>query len=341
MKPRGLAVLAVLAVLSVAATAAVLRTGTPTIASDRRGELVIPGLADKANDISGITIRQDGDTLSIERRDSGFVAAESGYPVKADAVRELLASAIALRFEGARTADAARYSDLGLADPGAPNAGKEIVIRSAHGDLADLVVGNRDSSLGGAAGGLFIRFKGEPQNTDPQTWLARGNVRLPASRADWLAPVELKVQRNQIATIEMSGGGRDKVSAKANPEKQGELALQDVPEKRAADTAKVGRLAGLLERFTFTDVRKRAKPAADDARRMVVDLSDGLELVIAAAGEASDGWVQLTAQGTNDAAREKAKAITAKVDGYDFHLPANQAEVLGWTMTDLTSEQRS
>jgi hypothetical protein len=63
MKPRGLAVLGVLAVLSVAATAAVLRTGTPTIASDRRGELVMPGLADKANDISGLTIHQDGDTL--------------------------------------------------------------------------------------------------------------------------------------------------------------------------------------------------------------------------------------------------------------------------------------
>src|SRR4029453_17064486 len=94
---------------------------------------------------------------------------------------------------------------LGLADPGAANAGKEITIRTARGELADVVVGNRDSSIGGPTGGMYVRLKGQPQ-----TWLARGNVRLPSSKADWFAAVDLGVKGNQIVRGEYRGRGRVK-----------------------------------------------------------------------------------------------------------------------------------
>src|SRR5260370_38866042 len=105
MNARQLAILAALAVASVAGTAAVLRTGTATNASDRRGERVLPGLGDKANQITGLSVRQGAEALSLERRDAGFAAAASGFPVKADAVRALLAGSIGLTFEEARTSD--------------------------------------------------------------------------------------------------------------------------------------------------------------------------------------------------------------------------------------------
>ena len=127
MKAKELTALAVVAVVSVLATAWVLRTGAPTVASDRRGERVAPVLMTKANDTTGITVRDGSGTLAIERRDNRFVAAESGYPIKTDAVRDIVASAAELTFEEARTRDPARYGDLGLADPGTDNAGKEIM----------------------------------------------------------------------------------------------------------------------------------------------------------------------------------------------------------------------
>ncbi len=332
MNTRQLTILAVLAAVSVGATAIVLRTSAASIASDRRGERVLPGLIDKANELTGLTVRAGNDTLSIEHRDAGFVAADSGFPVNTDAVRDLLASSIELSFEEARTSDPARYADLGLADPGAAGSGKEITFRAAGGDLADLVVGNRDTTVGGPAGGVFVRLKGEPQ-----TWLARGNVRLPPNRSDWFAGLDLGIKRDAIKKIEISGGGRDAVTATAG--KPGELTLANVPEKRAADSFKVGRLATLVESFAFQDVRKRSKPA-DDARRMVVDAGDGLRLTVTGVGEPSEGWVQISAEATGDAQREQAAAIAAKVDGNDFRLPADRAELLGSTTTDLTNEQK-
>ena len=335
MNTRQLAILAVLAAVSVGATAAVLRTSSAGIASDRRGERVLPGLIDKANQITGVVVRQGNERLAIERRDAGFVAADSGFPVKADTVRELIASSIELSFEEARTSDPARYPDLGLADPGpAADAGKEITLRAGGGDLADFVVGNRDNTVGGPVGGVFVRLEGQPQ-----TWLARGNVQLPANRSDWFAGLDLGLRGDEIKKIEVSGGGRDGVTAAASADKPGALTLENVPEKRVADSFKVGRLASMIGSFAFQDVRKRSKPA-DDARHMVADFGNGLQLTVTAVGEPTEGWVQLSAEATNDAARAKADAITAKVGAYDFRLPADRAELMGWTNTELTTEQK-
>jgi hypothetical protein len=50
--------------------------------------------------------------------------------------------------------------------------------------------------------------------------------------------------------------------------------------------------------------------------------------------------VQISAEATNDAARAKANALTAKVEAYDFRLPADRAELLGSTTAELTNEQK-
>jgi hypothetical protein len=332
---RHLAFLAGLAVTSLAAASFVLRGSALTVASDRRGERVLPSLADNANQITGLTVRKGADTLSMERRDSGFVAADSGFPVKTDAVRDLLASSIELTFEEGRTSDANRYGDLGLADPGQPNGGTEVALRTASSDVADFVVGNHDGTVGGPAGGEFIRLKDASQ-----TWLVRGNVRLPSGRSDWFEAFDLGVKRSEIHKIEVSGGGRDPVTVTAVADKPGEFALENVPEKRVEDTYKVSRLTSPIESFRFEDVRKATK-VADDPRRLVAEVGDGLRITVTSAGESSDGWVQIAVEATGDGARDKAKAIAAKVEGFDFRLPSTEAEVFGWTNQELTNEQKS
>jgi len=341
MKTRQLTILAGVAAISVVATALVLRTSAPTVASDRRGEPVLPSLVSRANDVTAVTVREGTETLAIERRDNRFVTAESGFPVKTDAVRELLASSGELRFEEARTSDAARYGELGLADPGTKGndkdgavvAGKEVIVRASASELADFVVGSRDPTVGGPVGGVYVRLKG-----GPQTFLARGNVQLPSSRSDWFVAVDLDVKRSEIKKIELSGGGREDVTA--NAEKPGELTLANVPEKRVADTFKVSRLGTLVESFTFQDVRKATK-AADEARHMIVDTEDGLRLTFTSVGDVTEGWVQIaaTAQAAEEAKQAKAKLIASKVDGFEFRLPSSQADLIGWTMTDLTNDK--
>ncbi len=56
---------------------------------------------------------------------------------------------------------------------------------------------------------------------------------------------------------------------------------------------------------------------------------------------ASPRWVQISVEPMGDAGRDKATALAAKVAGFDFRLPPDRAELLGWTMDDLTNEQKS
>jgi hypothetical protein len=335
MNAKHLTPLAVLAAVSVAATAWALHSNATTVASDRRGEAVVPSLAAKAKDITGLVVRDNAGTIAVELRGGRWVAAESGYPIKLDTIREVVASSADLTFAEARTADPNRYGDLGLADPGAKDAkdaGKEITFRTAGGELADFVVGRADATAGGAAGGVYLRLKGEAQ-----TFLAQGNVRLPSTRSEWFIPFNLDVKRKEVKKVELAGGGRDGVTAVTADDKSGTLVLAEVPEKRTAEDFKVSRLATLVESFTFRDVRKAGKPD-DDARHMIVDAAGGLRLTVVSVGNVSDGWVHVTAEATEDGAKDKAKLIMSKVEDYDFRLPSNLAEVLGWTVTDLTNE---
>jgi hypothetical protein len=334
MNTRQLGILAVIAAVSVGATALALRTGTPTVASDRRGEQVVPGLLGKANGLTEVVVRQGNDPIAIEKRGSGFVLAEVGYPVKTDLVRDLVTGLIELRFEEARTNDPARLSELGVADAGAAGGGKEVTLRAGGSEIANIIIGSRDNTVGSSIGGLYVR-----QKSAPQSWLARGNVQLPPGRADWFTPLDLGAKRFEIKRIELSGGGKDSVAVAPAADKPGELTLQDVPEDRFAETFKVGRLPTFVDSFSFLDVRKRTAPAKD-TRRMTVDVDGGLRLVFASVGESSDGWVQISAEATADAKREKANAISASVDAYEFRIPVAQAETLGLTLADLTTDQK-
>src|SRR5260370_35676736 len=98
MNAKHLTTLAVLAAISIGATAWVLRTSAPTMASDRRGETGVPSLAAKANDLTGLSIRDGAGTLAIERRANRFVAADSPHPSKTDPVRDVVASSADLSF---------------------------------------------------------------------------------------------------------------------------------------------------------------------------------------------------------------------------------------------------
>src|SRR5260370_33570429 len=179
MNTKHLTTLAALAATSVGLTAWVLQTSAPTVASDRRGETIVPSLAAKANDLTGLSIRDGAGTLAIDRRDNRFVAADSGYPIKTDAVRDVVASSAELSFQEARTSDPARYGDLRLADPGAKDSGKEIMFRTAGGEPSSPPVGNSHTPVLGPARRDFIPLTGRPPTLAP-----RAHGRLPVSPPD-------------------------------------------------------------------------------------------------------------------------------------------------------------
>jgi len=99
-------------------------------------------------------------------------------------------------------------------------------------------------------------------------------------------------------------------------------------------------MPGAKKSFTFQDVRKAAK-STEDARRMTVDAGEGLHLVLTLSATLPRAACRSRRKPPTMPPKIKAKLIASKVEGYDFRLPSNQAEILGWTITDLTDEQKN
>ena len=76
-------------------------------------------------------------------------------------------------------------------------------------------------------------------------------------------------------------------------------------------------MPGAKKSFTFQDVRKATK-STEDARRMTVDAGEGLRLVLTTLGDLTEGRVQITAEATNDAAKDQGKADRLEGRGLRF-----------------------
>jgi hypothetical protein len=164
-------------------------------------------------------------------------------------------------------------------------------------------------------------------------------VRVPANRTGWYANVDFDTKRSEIKKVTLSGGAGETITIAADDKKPGEFDLENVPENRSPDAFKVSRLATLFDAFSFQDVRKRTGPAAADARHVVAD-ADGVRVTLTNVGNPADGWVQVTAEPTaTDGKPDKAKAITTKTADFEFRLPNQQAELLGWNLKDVTTEK--
>jgi hypothetical protein len=335
MNVKQIGILTVLAALAVGAAGYTLRTGSQGFATDKRGQPVFPGLVQRANDVASVTIRDAERSYTIEKRDDGFYDKDSNYPAKADAFRDVVSGAALLAFEETKTADPTRYADLGLADPGAApdSVGRQVTLRDAKSDvLASLVVGNRDTTVGGAAGGSYIRL-----GDQKQTWLVRGEVRAPVPQAAWFEINLVNIGRDALAGLRISGGGLDEIIA-VSEKKGDDLKVANAPEGRETDSGKAMRLSFMVDPISFQDVRKPKGEPMPDARRMVVTSRNGYRVTYTSIGDVADGWVRFAVDATEDAGKAEADELRKKVAGFEFKLAQHEIDMLKWGLMDVTTE---
>ncbi len=342
MNVKQLGALGIATLLAVATAVWTVQTSPQNIASDRRGDRVFPELLSRANDVVTIAIRDDDRTFTVERRGDGFFDKDSGYVVRPESFRDMVGGASSLTFEESKTSDPNRFVDLGLGEPGkglGDKAGREVVMRDAKGRaLASVFVGNRDNTVGGARGGTFLRFPGQQQ-----TYLARGEMRVPVPHAAWFEINLINFTRDKLAKLELKGGGQGEYLLTSDP-KGSELKLVTEVEGRAPDGGKVLRLSFMVDPISFQDVRAPKGEVKPDARQYISTSHDGLRVAVTSVGDQKEGWVRMqvdTTADANDAAKKEAADLAPKMHGFEFKLSQNDIDQMSWTLQDLTTEPKS
>ena len=106
------------------------------------------------------------------------------------------------------------------------------------------------------------------------------------------------------------------------------------------EPGKITRMSGVIETLDFQDVRKAGNGALAP-RQYVAETRDGLVVKITPVGDLGENWVRIEVSSKAEASAEQAKALSATVSGRDFRIAGYQVEMFGWTMSEMTSEQKS
>lgn len=296
-----------------------------------RGNPFVPSVADHVNDIHVISVEDAAGKSKIVRDGAGFFDA-SGFPIRLDVVRDLIKSISALTIDERKTADPTRHGDLDLAAPGAEDgAGKKISLQSKNGDeIAVIIVGKTDYTVGGGSGGSYVRH-----SDSDQTYLVRGTVKLPYGRDGWFDTNLFEIEEAKLVRATLSNAESAAILFKSE---KGKLNLAELPEGKVSHDARIGRIARSFKPLAFEDVRSAKDGPIDGRPFLSIETEAGLTVKLVSVEKLEDGkhWVRISAISSDPGSNEEVKSLAKKLDGFDFKLGTRTSEIFGWTIADLT-----
>ncbi len=337
MKQKSFLMLAGATGLSIlAAVATTFGTGNAPAFAEA-GEKLFPDLQHKTRDLAKLELRDGDFEMTVELQDATFVDAVSGYPIDPEPLRKLVSGMTLAQIAEAKTTDPARHKDLQLAAADAEiGGGREIILLDESGEqLAHMIAGQRDFTLGGVTGGQYAR-RGDEQ----AAWLIHGRVDPPNSRSGWFDTRLMEIAASEISAVSLTSAEGQLIALSGE---DGTLSIDPLlMEGRAPAENKLGQIVRLIETLDFVDVR--ALDETDDGAngpRIEATLADDTAITLTAlpgpGDENSATWVQIAATGGTEA----ADALARRVDGFAFSMSSSDTEIFGWDLDDLTEDPAS
>lgn len=337
-----------LAVVTVAVGAAAIFVPAPQATALKPIETgpVFPTLKDWLGSATKLSVAGAGDaTVTLTRSTaaagkpgdlpvSGWVLADKGgYPVQESAVKPVLAALLALRETEARTERPKLYDRLDVEDPASRKDAKSKLIELDNGNGANivkLIVGRRRfAPAGSGADALYIR---KPE--DERAWLAEPAFDIPADALGWIDKKIIDIDPDKIKTMTITPtGGAALVLEREKPGDK--LQIRDLPkdaslrsDTAAADVAAGFRFLDLIDVRPATEIKSAATTNVD------VVSSDGLHAVVSLYDEGGNAWLEVSATGEGDAAKQ-AQEVTARTKGWAYKVTVSRAKLLGSKLADL------
>jgi hypothetical protein len=300
MRPRSTAIIVGLAIASLIGAIAV-STGQAGRTALARGERLVPGLAERLEQVAAIEIATGGATIRLARQGTNWVLPDlAGYPARIEAVRQALVAVAAFETIEPRTRSADLYSRLGLEDPAEGRQGTRLTLRDAgNAVLADLVLGKRRSppvSAGAAPDGqqmLYLRRAG-----DPQTFLALGTIDIRPTALEWAERQIANFSLNDLVRVELTPGGDHPAYVMVKPTGTGDLVPEAIPDGKEVKSRFEANAQGrTLEVLQFEAVIRRPATLPAPRAQGVYRFESGLAVTLALVDHEGALWATLAAEG--------------------------------------------
>ncbi len=340
MSPRGFLTFAIVTATALLAAITFVIVEQIAASGDRRsGGLMFAELADRAGEVSQVSIDARRYKIVVELRDGQWIAIDRGdYPVRSEPIDQLLAAMADLVEYEAKTTNPANYLRLGVA--GQPSDGEDtrVTITSSDGEvLADAIIGYPASAIGRhTRGGMYIRRVDEEL-----TWLAEGAALPPTFASEFFDPL-FSIPGNTVGRLTILAGDAIIFDAEKVNFNTGDfdLVYLDPAIGPAGSTARDSRVRGMSQAIvstTFLDARTiDAVTIPDDARTVRYETRDGLSLAATLAEGEGVTWVVYTVSAEpGSAAEQQAAAIAAATSGWVFLLQPSRIITFTREVTEL------
>jgi hypothetical protein len=249
-----------------------------------------------------VTVHKDGTHWTVMER--------GDYPADMSKLRKLLAALRDAKIIEEKTADPARYAEIGVEDPIKPGAtGAEITV-IASADKLGLIVGKPVGE------GNFVRRTGEKTSysvepaiaaeTDPRFWIDTRLIDVPAAS---IQSIEVKPASGPGYTIRRSNAADSTFSLEGAP-----------PGRKPLEAAALAPGSSTLAGLDAEDVSPAADVDFSQASQATVTLTDGNVLTLTGTVIAAKHWLSVKAS--------KDAALTGKAQGRAFEIASYRYDAI-------------
>jgi hypothetical protein len=283
------------------------------------GQPVLPGL--QAADVATLVIREPGATLTLQRREAGWVIAErAGFPADLEQVRQLVLAVLGLKVGATEPMGDQDRARLGL-----DAKGTQLDLRGADGKtLSTLVVGKKyfkrepENPAQAPADGRFVML---PEAPGRVVIVADPLALATAQSATWIAKTGFGAEKVRSMEVDLAGGGRWRV-ARASVE--GDWKLTPLYAGEKLDVIRANSATYSLNRVEIADVAapgvRPEVTGLDRPATVVASTFDGLTYTLKLGKLRGENyyatvWVSGEPQPTGADAAERAKSIAARLPG--------------------------
>jgi hypothetical protein len=335
---RNLLILGIAAIVLVLLAALALYRQEKAAAPASSPETMFPGLAHKVREVAKIHIdsQKFGAFDVVFVPEKGWVLPGRGnYPASFEQVNKTINGVATLQTIEPRTArvDWLRYLDLD--PPSSGGNGVLITLSDEKGNVLASLIAGKTQDIGDASGlsGIFVR---KPDAM--QSWLARGILQPASDPSDWMDRKVVDVDRARIQQVDVFPANGPSYSVRRDKPSDADFHLTRLPPGRELlSSQSPDGVAVAIVGFTFDDIKPAQNFDFSDATRVVTRTFDGLNVTAKIIQQGADYWAQVEAAGmpNKPQARDEARAIDARTDGWAYKLPAYKGQQFMTTLDSL------
>ena len=312
---------------------------TPSSIENNGGGFLIPGLNEKLNDVTRLSISAGGGqpVATLERGESQWTVRErSGYPADVSKIRRNLIALGNATIIEEKTSDPALYDRLGIEDieqSAATGLKLDIYWPGQDGDTpTSLIVG--DTGVRGKM--AYVRRVGETHGL-----MVSADLDLGENTMDWLAPELVDIPAADIHAVTISHPDGERLRIEKQSRDDLDFSILDIPDgKELLYPSVANSLGSLLANLSLDDVAPAATVDMDGTEPVVARFQTFDGLVIEAKAYTIDDEIRIRFHAEAEepgestepvpfsAIAQQAEDIDARLSPWVYSLPSFKSEQL-------------